>query len=238
MGVVGIDIMTYYIINIISKRDKGGRICHWPLYWRAPVQLVRTLRISWRLRRDSGWPTHTRGRGYPPSSPGLTQGSKVAADGWLLTGKWKNHHLDALQGDNNILTCIDSLLHVYVHVITINSSLHFIVVSISIHYIISTMYIHSLGYQPLHKGGEGIAILPLCNWNVVNIVFTMLWTTTQVATNQNHRTRGNDHSTRYWCDSKLITHSMSKYCTWRSHARPHCDPIGHVHIPDMSTTWI
>ena len=27
----------------------------------------------------------------------------------------------------------------------------------------------------------------------------------------------------------------SKHCTWRSHARPHCDLIGHVHIPDMST---
>jgi hypothetical protein len=86
---------------------------HWPLYWRAPVQLVRTLRISLQLRRGSGWPTHTRGRGYPPSSPGLAQGSKVAVDDWVLIGRWKNHHLDVLRGDNNILTAIDSLLHVH-----------------------------------------------------------------------------------------------------------------------------
>ena len=70
----------------------------------------------------------------------------------------------------------------------------------------------------------------------MNAIFTTLWTTTHVASNQNHRARANDHSTMYWRDSKPIAHSASKYCTWRSRARPHCDLIGHVHIPDMSTT--
>ena len=43
---------------------------------------------------------------------------------------------------------------------------------------------HSLGYQPLCKREEGsgnIAILLLYKWNVMNVIFTMLWTATQVA---------------------------------------------------------
>ena len=99
----------------------------------------------------------------------------------------------------------------------------------------------SLGYQPLRKREEGSGNIPiqlLCKWNVVNVIFTTLWTATHVASNQNHRARANDHSTMYWRDSKPIAHSASKYCTWRSRARPHCDLIGHVHIPDMSTTRV
>ena len=74
----------------------------------------------------------------------------------------------------------------------------------------------SLGYQPLRKREEGSGNIPilLCKWNVVNVIFTTLWTATQVASNQNHRARDNDHSTTYWRDSKPIAHSASKYCTW------------------------
>ena len=92
----------------------------------------------------------------------------------------------------------------------------------------------SLGYQPLHKREEvsgNLAILLLCKWNVVNVIFTMLWTVAQVGANQNQCARANDHSTTYWHDSKPIAHSASKYCmycTWRSH----------VHIPDTSTTRV
>ena len=57
----------------------------------------------------------------------------------------------------------------------------------------------SLGYHALRKREEGsgnIPILLLCKWNVVNVIFTTLWTATPVASNQNHenhRARANDH---------------------------------------------
>ena len=47
----------------------------------------------------------------------------------------------------------------------------------------------SLGYHALRKREEGsgnIPILLLCKWNVVNVIFTTLWTATPVASNQNH----------------------------------------------------
>ena len=89
------------------------------------------------------------------------------------------------------------------------------------------LFKNSLGYQPLRKREEvsgNIAILLLCKWNVMNVIFTTLWTATQVAVNQNHRTLTNDYITTYWCDSKPIAHRVSKYCTWRRYrscARPH-----------------
>ena len=44
-----------------------------------------------------------------------------------------------------------------------------------------------LGYQPLHKeeGSGNITIPVLFYWNVVNVIFTTMWTATQVVANQN-----------------------------------------------------
>ena len=70
----------------------------------------------------------------------------------------------------------------------------------------------SLGYQPLRKREQGSGNIV---WNVVNVIFTMLWTATQVTANQDHCAHANGHSTTYWCDSKPIAHCASKYCTWR-----------------------
>ena len=64
----------------------------------------------------------------------------------------------------------------------------------------------SLEYQPLRKREEGSGNIPipaLSQWNVVNIGFTMLWTTTQVVANQNRRT----HAT-IWMTSVIPSLAM------------------------------
>ena len=87
------------------------------------------------------------------------------------------------------------------------------------------------------RGSGNIAILLLCKWNVVNVVFTMLWIATQGLLSKiivhapmviALRTGAIQSPSR-----KQILH-VAKMSVTHAYARPHCDLIGHVHIiPDV-----